>query len=244
MAAVAAFNPNNDNNTNTNNQEIARAASPARSEHLLHNDDGIVTAHRYSDPNADVVLVSIEGKHFRVHSYVLKANSSWFRDQLQHHHHREINVDVPSKLLKKLLDGMHMLSLPAEFVWAWRHRFFEACDKYHLEFVVERALLSLLDVIDKDPWAVFCVASKRQCYGLAKAALRAMAFEHKGHGEKPMIDRLTPELAAQVAMPYLLGLFHAALKWNQQALADQEKAGPKKEIDWRFIAINFTPINK
>jgi len=98
---------------------------------------------------------------------------------------------------------------------------------------------------DKDPWAMFCLASQRGNVSLAKSALRAMA--DKSDVPCPSLTKLTPELAKEVKMSYLLGLFKAALV-AEHGMVDGEEGvngngnGGPAQTSWKDIAEKFTPV--
>jgi hypothetical protein len=52
----------------------------------------------------------------------------------------------------------------------------------------------------------------------------------------PKISALTPGLASGVTLPYLLGLFNAALAVGHVEDGEDEKAS------WKVIADKFTPV--
>lgn len=92
--------------------------------------------------------------------------------------------------------------------------------------------------VDKDAWAVFCLASQRNSLALARSALRAMdggaGVGKAGEGVK--VDKLSPEAVKDVAIPYLLGVFAAALKAAEGA----EKG---VQVGWKDVADKFVPIS-
>ncbi|ORX34680.1 hypothetical protein BD324DRAFT_652945 [Kockovaella imperatae] len=165
----------------------------------------------YTDPSADVTLVSTpEGRHFKVQSFWLKANSAYFRKVLSspEYHGDAIQVPAPTKVLKIYLDLCHVRHLPPKLLWSVREPLFKLCDEYQSPSIAERALFHSSECMDKDPWQVFCLASQRRNVGLAKSALRAMddSMTHVN------VTSITPELASGVTMPFLLGLYNAALE--------------------------------
>lgn len=93
-------------------------------------------------------------------------------------------------------------------------------------------MFNMHDAVEKDPWAVFVLASQRGNFGLAKSALRAMA--DKSDTPHLRIDKLTPTMAGSVSLSYLLGLFNAALQMGDIAGDDK--------ISWKVVADKFTPV--
>ena len=86
---------------------------------------------------------------------------------------------------------------------------------------------------------MFCLASQRGHVGLAKSALRAMA--DKSDTPYPKVTKLTPNLAAHVTLPYLLGLFNAVLFHSTRG-DDPDDDGRLQHTSWKAIAEKFTPV--
>lgn len=149
---------------------------------------------------------------------------------------------------------MHMRPLAPGAVWKHRDQLLSFCDAYGLSSVASHALHRLHDIVDKDPWGTFCLASHRNDLGLAKAALRAMAVNpvHYTHVKpRPPPQRvdllaIRPKEAEMVSTPYLLGLFYAAMQVVMQGGAvmgptDQEGAADEGKV-WKVIGDKFKPI--
>lgn len=107
--------------------------------------------------------------------------------------------------------------------------------------------------MEKDPWEVFCLASQRGNVALAKAALKALAEKDKGDDgqkDRPDLGALTPQFASGVTMPYLLGLFNAALGGAGASAQDVNGIGHGEGLvhttggsaSWKIIAERFTPV--
>jgi hypothetical protein len=120
-------------------------------------------------------------------------------------------------------------------VWSLKSKLLALCDTLGTPSVAERAVFSMHDNVHKDPWGVFSLASRRGNVTLAKAALKCLAEDQHGHGHK--IERLTPQLAAGVTLPYLLGLFNAALKVRSGG-----DEGEEGTVGWKSIADKFYPV--
>lgn len=92
--------------------------------------------------------------------------------------------------------------------------------------------------VHKDPWGVFQLASQRGNVSLSKAALKCLAEDDGGN----RIERLTPQLAAGVTLPYLLGLFNAALKVRSQGCEGDLNGPEQGTAGWKSIAEHFSPV--
>jgi hypothetical protein len=159
-----------------------------------------------------------------------------------------IQINAPTKLLKSLLDIMHMRPVPSGLVWSYKSKLLALCDTLGTPSVAERAVFSMHENVHKDPWGVFSLASQRGNVSLAKAALECLADAEgdegghgHGHGGGAKIERLTPQMAAGVTPPYLLGLFNAALKVRSSAEDGVEGTG-NGTVGWKSIAENFSPV--
>jgi len=148
-------------------------------------------------------------------------------------------------------------------VWNMREPLLKLCDYLGSRGVSERALFLMHSCIEKDPWELFCLASHKNNIGLAKSALRALAEIKDSGGNVPAVDGITPALASDVALPYLLGMYVAALKGKDRAashngslhghlgstpgspatsLTGSDFGDLKDENGWRIIAEKFVPI--
>lgn len=159
--------------------------------------------------------------------------SAHFRSMLSTNALDPIPIDAPTKLLKLILDLMHMKPAPSAAIWAYRTPILKLCDDLQLKGVAERVLFSMHENVDKDAWAVFCIASQRNSLALARSALRAM--EDSPAGKAQQVDKLSPEAVKDVAIPYLLGVFAAALK-------AAEGADKGVQVGWKEVSDKFVPI--
>jgi hypothetical protein len=146
-----------------------------------------------------------------------------------------IQINATTKILKSLLDIMHTRPVAPDMVWSLKSKLLALCDTLGTPSVAERAVYSMHDNVHKDPWGVFSLASQRGNVSLAKAALKYLAEDEEHHGHK--IERLTPQLAAGVTLPYLLGLFNTALKVRSGG-----DEGEEGTVGWKSIADNFYPV--
>lgn len=158
-----------------------------------------------------------------------------FRSLLVHPPSDPIPIDASTKILKLVLDLMHLKPAPSGAIWAYRTQILKLCDDLQLKGVAERVLFSMHENVDKDAWAVFCLASQHNSSALARSALRAM---DNGEGKEGGIklDKLGPDAVKGVATPYLLGVFAAALK-------AAEAADKGVQVGWKEVAANFVPIS-
>jgi len=136
--------------------------------------------------------------------------SSYYRTKLGSgdYYGDPINIPANTKVLKVLLDLIHQRRLPALLIWSIRDPLRKLCDDLGCTSISERALFGMHECVEKDPWSVFCLTSQPGNVGLATSALRTMA--DKSDTQHPKVTKLTPELAAHVTLPYLLG-FTAAI---------------------------------
>lgn len=140
--------------------------------------------------------------------------------------------------------------------------FFKLCDYLGSRGVAERALLHANSEVERDPWALFVLASQKNNIGLAKSALRSLATLQEAGHKVITVSTITPAVAAGVALPYLLGLYGAALAAKTKPL-DHHAFGQggsihgfglatpagslqgninENDIGWKVIAANFHPI--
>ncbi|KAK1926186.1 hypothetical protein DB88DRAFT_521304 [Papiliotrema laurentii] len=190
------------------------------------------TVMTYVDPAADFSLVSVEGRVFKVDSYILKAHSTFFHDLLNDGSHsgEPIHIPASSRIFKAWLDLAHLRDRPPSMVCGMREPLLKLCDDLGSRGVSERALFHMHSKIEKDPWAIFALASQKN-------------------------NAITPALAGTVTLPYLLGLYVAALKAKDKAHATEHGPGASRvgsieseqgdgldETCWKAIAEHFVPV--
>lgn len=150
-------------------------------------------------------------------------------------------------------------------VWSVREPLFKLCEYLGSRGVAERALLHMNSEVEHDPWTLFVLASQKKNVGLAKSALRSLATLQEAGDKVITIGTLTPSVAEGVALPYLLGIYTAALAVKTSLLQHElnhggqfksiglasppgSPAGSLKgdiddvDIGWKAIADKFHPI--
>lgn len=194
---------------------------------------------------------------------MLSALSAFFRKELEGASPtHEFKVPTGKKVLKAWLDLAHFRNLPPLMIWSIRASLFKLCEYLVSPSVTERAMFLMHSAIEKNPWEVFCLASQRNNVGLAKSALKNLAIKNdfvtaNGVTVSVRIGNITPEQAREVALPYLLGLFSAALS-VAAAGKPEENGHPKGHangyingyngieaddyVDWHAVAERFKPI--
>jgi hypothetical protein len=94
---------------------------------------------------------------------------------------------------------------------------------------------------------MFCLASQKGNVSLAKSALKALAdagadANPEGHQHRD-ITSLTPGQVAHVTLPYLLGLYNAALAvQHEHPHGHAHSHAHQHEISWKAIADRFSPV--
>lgn len=121
----------------------------------------------------------------------------------------------------------------------------------------------LHSAVEKDPWEVFTLASQKNNVGLAKSALKSLGEIKEAGGDVHGVFEITPKIAEGVALPYLLGIYVAALKVKEKhgsnggspygsvhgsvvnghaGFGGQDIFGEGGEFGWQAIAEKFVPI--
>ncbi|WVR04846.1 hypothetical protein IAU60_001858 [Kwoniella sp. DSM 27419] len=119
-----------------NARDSALSEDPTPAKRLKKNPK--ISKH-YHDNDADVTLISQEEVHFKVHSYILRANSDVFCHMLGSDLiPTPIDIDADQKDLTLLLDYMHKASVETK-LWAERIlRLLNLCEKYEFSIVSAR----------------------------------------------------------------------------------------------------------
>ncbi|WVF69530.1 hypothetical protein IAT40_004308 [Kwoniella sp. CBS 6097] len=163
----------------------------------------------YRDQNADLTLVSREGIGFKVYSYMLKANSTVFREMMSDSNIKDSHIpfDAAEHDLTYFLDLIHKIKIPQPDNCQQVTRILSLCDMFDCPFLAERILNRLDHFASIEPWAVFCLASRHENLALAKAALRFM-WKDKVHALYNL-GNITSNAAGQPSLPYLIGYLQA-----------------------------------
>ncbi|EIW67981.1 hypothetical protein TREMEDRAFT_63865 [Tremella mesenterica DSM 1558] len=190
------------------------------------------TVPKYSEKSADVELVTSDDAHFRVHSYMLKAHSTLFRDMLDLSTpldpNEPISLEITQEDLTDFLDIMYDHS-PSLTSWSKCQTLLSNLDKYGSDKLIERVLVRSTPMASKHPWEIFAFASRHDNVALAREALRHFGnVTSLTHME---IGGITRAMGEQVDPIYLLGLAQAMGKWPKQNRA---------KVDWLNIAISFS----
>lgn len=173
-----------------------------------------------------------------------------------------IKIPYSSKIIKAYLDLAHLRNRPPQMVWTMREPLLSLCDYLGSKGVSERALIFLHGAIEKDPWQIFALASHKNNLGLAKSALRSLDSVKENGGIVIGIEGIGPTLAGMITLPYLLGIYVAALKakdkvkngtngyhlngsFNGSTVGSQHSENGQEvdhEVTWTAIANKFVPI--
>ncbi|WVQ98332.1 hypothetical protein IAU59_005455 [Kwoniella sp. CBS 9459] len=163
---------------------------------MSRSDDAPLSAD-YDAEDADITLVSDEGTMFKVHSYMLKANSALFRDMLSD------KPDAPPTLHTSTSRSNNN-SINSMESWSQAKAVLLLCDKYDCPFLVERVCIRLRYLAAEAPWEIFVLASQYDQVQLAETALEHLHTDEKrrsyNSGNIPMRE------AQRIALPYLFGL--------------------------------------
>ncbi|WWC86646.1 uncharacterized protein L201_001523 [Kwoniella dendrophila CBS 6074] len=192
----------------------------------------------YNACDADLVLASAGNIEFKVHSYMLKANSSVFRDILCDSafisSSKPIDVDVSSKNLTYFLDAMYKYPTPTIDTWENAKVVLELCDKYDCEFISVRIRNTLKQVVSQDPWGAFCFASHHDDLKMARRALKGLYNDEERCINTS--ETISVKDASMPTMPHLLGYF--SLDRSNQIYNEQKN---RYEPNWFDIGHQFQP---
>ncbi|WWC86650.1 uncharacterized protein L201_001527 [Kwoniella dendrophila CBS 6074] len=140
-------------------------------------DNSVKKASAYDSADADMTLVSSDGVEFKVHSYILKAHNSVFRDIIGDPNMNAatpIPIDAKSSELELFLDYMVKYSPPLVETWTQAQQLFSLADKYGCEVVQDRLNYRLCHLVNQAPWTFFCFASEHKLLHLGRKALNCM----------------------------------------------------------------------
>ncbi|OCF53985.1 hypothetical protein L486_08519 [Kwoniella mangroviensis CBS 10435] len=190
----------------------------------------------YDEDGADITLISSEAEEFKVHAYMLKANSTIFRDMLGDPAFRpsgSIDIEASSEDLTYFLNFMYKCHAEAPQTWDQAKRILDLCDKFDCEIVSKRIRCRLKRVVRGDPWEAFALASHHHDIKMAEWASRGLGFDEKR--KNITSDTISLADASKVSLPYLLGflhLSHSSVSWNETTRT--------YEKNWNSLGKKFT----
>ncbi|WVQ98315.1 hypothetical protein IAU59_005438 [Kwoniella sp. CBS 9459] len=206
---------------------------------------GVQVSLSYNSTDADVTLLSREGIHFKVHSYLLKANSTVFREMMsdKNMHDSLIPFDASEHDLTFFLDLMSNARPPAPDNWQQVVRIMSLADLFDCPLVLERLIHRLDPLAELHPWEVFCLASRHNQLILAKLAIQSMCKD-EAHA-KCDAETISLDEANRPTLSYLLGLFAAKSFAGQEMKANAKYYGssksPTSPVWWELAAKAFKP---
>ncbi|WVQ98326.1 hypothetical protein IAU59_005449 [Kwoniella sp. CBS 9459] len=199
----------------------------------------------YASDEADVTLVSTDGVKFKVHSYMLKAHSGFFRDMMTDpgFSPTPCDMDATSIDLKFFLDLIHRPDCPGLKDWNQAESVLKMCDKYDC-WTTSRLLRDKIILLLKvNPWKIFCYASQCDDLQLAREALKNMS--HDPDHSKLDVSSIPANEAAKVAPAYLVSVLSEI---NDEQFALYQETGVMESADsdevedfWKRVAKYFSP---
>ncbi|RXK36737.1 hypothetical protein M231_05972 [Tremella mesenterica] len=197
----------------------------------------------YNDPSANVIFVSSDNVHFRVHGWNLKRHSQVFADMLtlpqsapvENSHPptvKPIELDVSSKILRPFLDLFHS-SLPStlDFQLKELRALVDLCDRFETRSIKIKALDAFKPLADTDPISTFALAARHGHLELAKAAISHFKDDNDDFWEDWF--KMAENSLNDIPTRWLLALFQrrtGAIFKNDVRLCP-----------WTVVAPNFTP---
>ncbi|WWC99375.1 hypothetical protein V866_006276 [Kwoniella sp. B9012] len=189
------------------------------------------------DPDADITLLSSDRHETKVHSYLLRSESTVFRgilsDKNFFNDHSPLLFEAEVSDIRSLIYLMDAKD-PTLGSLEQSHRLLELCDRYGLYKVEERIRKRIVDLVPQKPWEGFVLASQLDDITLAKTALRSMNKQTHTQSFNLSLAFIKKEVAVQPTVPYLIGLLRAAGEPDQLSYADTR--------DWCKIADRFKPL--
>ncbi|OCH86909.1 hypothetical protein OBBRIDRAFT_192562 [Obba rivulosa] len=180
----------------------------------------------FSSPDADIVLISRDNVHFRIHSQLLRQTSGWFRTLLSLPNNAPqagtpdaLRLDEPSSVLDALLRIASAMEVPPLRPVDFCEEVLLAAEKYEMPgpaSVVRVALTSSL--LDAPPVRVYGIATRRGWVAEARAAsARTLALDLFHPALRADMDKVdAPHLMA------LLRLHHARKQALREVLDDKK----------------------
>ncbi|WWD09101.1 hypothetical protein V865_007221 [Kwoniella europaea PYCC6329] len=211
-----------DNNTHTDPQTTTKALTGAAI---------------FDDPDADITLLSSDGHETKVHSYLLRLESTVFRgilsDKNFFNDHSPLSFEAEVSDIRSLIYHMDAKD-PTLGSLEQSSRLLELCDRYGLYKVEERIRKRMVDLVPQRPWEGFVLASQLDDITLAKSALRSMNKQAHAQSFDLSLTFIKKEVAVQPTVPYLNGLLRAAGNPDRYMGTDSR--------DWSKIADQFEPL--
>ncbi|RSH82319.1 hypothetical protein EHS25_006029 [Saitozyma podzolica] len=198
---------------------------------------------KYNDPTADVVLESTDKVLFRVHSYLLKASSTVFRDMFDLNASplilpTPIPFESSSSDLTLFLDFMTQAIAGRRSDWTHLKRVALLSEKFDCAIILDRITSRLHRLVQSAPWEIFVFAAQRDELPLAKEALGAMNHDKRRH--RMSLETVSADWFREVPLGYTLGLM-AAL--GAFAVNHKRNMSPgMTENGWKVIGTEFKPV--
>ncbi|WVF69511.1 hypothetical protein IAT40_004288 [Kwoniella sp. CBS 6097] len=209
----------------------------------------------YCAEDADLTLVSEDNTLFKVHSYMLKANSLLFRDMLcdKSIHSSLIPIAATDFTLTTFLNLMYLPpALPTSTgtpivsinSWPQAKAVIELCDKYDCPFLIERICIRLRYLAPEAPWEIFRLASQYDQVQLAETALEHLHRDEKRRSYSSA--NIPMDEAKGIALPYLFALLDQLnanpLASTSTGTVDYTRYSPAYiELVWKGLARAFKP---
>jgi hypothetical protein len=151
----------------------------------VESDLVVIPTTQFTSPEADLVLISSDGQHFRVFSRFLIETSGVFRDLLDlptgpDHDARVMNVSESSRTLDLLLQYIYPMAHPALASLNDIQAVLLAADKYDVGFVTDDLRSKLIgpSVLGSSPIRAYAVACRMGFREEAEeAAKRTFSFD-------------------------------------------------------------------
>ncbi|EIW68041.1 hypothetical protein TREMEDRAFT_63927 [Tremella mesenterica DSM 1558] len=150
----------------------------------------------YNDPSANIIFVSSDNVHFRVHGWNLKRHSQVFADMLTlpspppqtHAHSPEfhavdnalslqhsplpITIDAPADTLRHFMNCCHSSMPTLDITTAELSAVLALCDKYDCGNLKNKIMDAYETIAHRDPKQTFVIASRYNHIKMARAAIK------------------------------------------------------------------------
>ncbi|ORX34681.1 hypothetical protein BD324DRAFT_634474 [Kockovaella imperatae] len=178
----------------------------------------------YNEADADIVLKANDDVLFRVHSFVLKASSSFFHDLLRSpniHVGPEpedsipVPIDATSQTLKVFLDLMRNIPEPKTLSpFEVLKAIPGMMDGFGCHSIQYRLIHRLKAYTHTHPWDVFVIAARFGDMPLARKSVESMDVSLGGLYSFGL-TKVTDEMAKSVPLPYLMALVRAVWRYKK-----------------------------